>query len=171
MAGIPVWKVERNINYRRENTTQIHLYHTVNMAVMIYQFQDEIQSMQLNADTLSEIPIDLDPKEPDFYAVKKGEIAKEQDKPLLLEEAMSSIEDTNYLSEEDYILEMNKMNTWFTKSKGTLGFMVVASILVCLLIPFVLVVVIKYFGLKIHFGKMNSTLGKLVTNSKCIAVN
>ena len=94
MAGNPVWKVERNINYCRENTTQIHLYHTVNMAVMIYQFQDEIQSMQLNADTLSEIPIELDPKEPDFYSVKKGEVAKEQDKPLLLEEAMSSIEDT-----------------------------------------------------------------------------
>ena len=35
MAGNPVLKVERNINYCRENTTQIHLYHTVNMAVMI----------------------------------------------------------------------------------------------------------------------------------------
>ena len=128
MAGNPVWKVERNINYCKENTTQIHLYHTVNMAVMIYQFQDEIQSMQLNADTLSEIPIELDPKEPDFYSVRKGEIAKEQDKPLLLEEAMSSIEDTKYLSGEDYILEMNKMNTWFTESNGTLGFMLVASI-------------------------------------------
>ena len=44
MAGNPVWKVERNINHCRENTTQIHLYHTVNMAVMIYQFQDEIQT-------------------------------------------------------------------------------------------------------------------------------
>ena len=124
--------------------------------------------MQPNADTLSEIPIDLDPKEPDFYSVKKGEIAKEQDKPLLLEEAMSSIEDTKYLSGEDYILEMNKMNTWFTESNGTLGFMLVASILVCLLIPLVLVVVIKYFGLKIHFGKMNSTLGKLVATASAL---
>ena len=26
MAGNPVWKVERNINYCKENTTRIHLY-------------------------------------------------------------------------------------------------------------------------------------------------
>ena len=71
MAGNPVWKVERNINYCRENTTQIHLYHTVNMAVMIYQFQDEIQTMQLNADTLSPVPIELDPQEPQFQEVEK----------------------------------------------------------------------------------------------------
>ena len=71
MAGNTVWKVERNINYCRENTTQIHLYHTVNMAVMIYQFQDEIQSMQLSADTLSPIPIEIDLKQPGFYSVTK----------------------------------------------------------------------------------------------------
>ena len=164
MAGNPVWKVENC----RENTTQIHLYHTVNMAVMIYQFQDKIQSMQLSADTLSPIAIEIDPKEPDFYSVTKGEIAKEQRKSLLLEEAMSSIEDTKYLSGENYILEMNKMNTWFTESNGTMGFMLVANILACLLIPLVLVVLIKYFGLKVHFGKMNSTLGKLVTTASAL---
>ena len=89
------------------------------MAVMIYQFQEEIKTMKLSADTLSPVPIELDPKEPGFYSVKKGEVAKEQDKPLLLEEAMASIEETKYLSSEDYILEMNKMNTWFTESNGT----------------------------------------------------
>ena len=128
MAGNPVWKVERNINYCRENTTQIHLYHTVNMAVMIYQFQKEIQSMQLSADTLSPMPIELDPEEPTFQEAHNSEIAKEQGKPLLLEEAMSSITETKYLSGEDYVLEMNKMSRWFTESNGTLGFMFVACI-------------------------------------------
>ena len=71
MACNPVWKVERNINYCRENTTQIHLYHTVNMAVMIYQFQDEIKTMKLSADTLSPVPIELDPKEPEFFFNKE----------------------------------------------------------------------------------------------------
>ena len=170
MAGNPVWKVERNINYCRENTMQIHLYHTVNMAVMIYQFQEEIKTMKLSADTLSPVPIELDPKEPGFYSVKKGEVAKEQDKPLLLEEAMASIEETKYLSSEDYILEMNKMNTWFTESNGTMGFMLVASIVVCFLIPLVVLIVVKYFGLKVHFGKMNSTLGKLVTTASALQV-
>ena len=149
MAGNPVWKVERNINYCRENTTQIHLYHTVNMAVMIYQFQEEIKTMKLSADTLSPVPIELDPKEPGFYSVKKGEVAKEQNKPLLLEEAMASIEETKYLSSEDYILEMNKMDTWFTESNGAMGFMLVASIVVCFLIPLVILIVVKYFGLRI----------------------
>ena len=60
------------------------------------------------------------------------------------------------------------MNTWFTESNGTLGFMLVASILVCLLIPLVLVIAVKYFGLKIHFGKMNSTLSKLVTTASAL---
>ena len=170
MAGNPVWKVERNINYCRENTMQIHLYHTVNMAVMIYQFQEEIKTMKLSADTLSPVPIELDPKEPGFYSVKKGEIAKEQDKPLLLEEAMASIENTKYLSSEDYILEMNKMNTWFTESNRTMGFMLVVSIVVCFLIPLVILIVVKYFGLKVHFGKMNSTLGKLVTTASALQV-
>ena len=124
--------------------------------------------MQLNADTLSEIPIGLDPKEPYFYLAEKSEIAKDKGKPLLLEEAMSSIKDTKYLSGEDYILEMNKMNNWFTESNGTIGFMLVASIITCLLIPLVLVVVVKYFGLKVDFGKMNSTLGKLVTTASAL---
>ena len=97
--------------------------------------------------------------------IQKGEVAKEQGKPLLLEKAMSSIEDTKYLSGEDYILEMNKMSTWFTESNGTLGFMLVASVLVITLIPLVILVVMKYFGLKVHFGKMNSTLSKLVTTA------
>ena len=48
---------------------------------------------------------------------------------------MSSIEDIKYLSGEDYILEMNIMSTWFTEFHGTLGFMLVANILVILLIP------------------------------------
>ena len=111
MAGNPVWKVERNINYCRENTTQIHLYHTVNMAVMIYQFEDEIQTMQLSVDTLSPVPIELDPDEPAFQEAEKDKIAKQQGKPLLLEEAMSSIKDTKYLTGEDYVLEMNSVDT------------------------------------------------------------
>ena len=81
---------------------------------------------------------------------------------------MSSIQDTKYLSGEDYILEMNKMNTWFTELDGTMGFMLGATILACLLIPLVLVVLIKYFGLKVHFGKMNSSLGNLVTTASAL---
>ena len=86
------------------------------MAFMIYQFQKEIKTMQFGADTLSLVPIELDPTEPDFNCVEKGQVAKEQRKFLLLQEAMSSNEDTKYLSGEDYILEMNKMSTWFTES-------------------------------------------------------
>ena len=81
---------------------------------------------------------------------------------------MASIEKTKYLSIEDYILEMNKMNTWFTESNGTMGFMLVASIVVCFLIPLVVLIVVKYFGLKVHFGKMNSTLGKLITTASTL---
>ena len=99
------------------------------MAVMIYQFQKEIQSMQLSADTLSPMPIELDPEEPTFQEVQNSKVAKEQGKPLLLEEAMSSITETKYLSGEDYVLEMNKMSKWFTESNGTLGFMFVACII------------------------------------------
>ena len=168
MAGNPVWKVERNINYCRENTTQIHLYHTVNMAVMIYQFEDEIQSMELSADTLSPVPIELDPDEPAFQEAEKDRIAKQQGKPLLLEEAMSSIADTKYLTGEDYILEMNSVDTWFTESNGIFGFILVASILVCIFIPLVIFIMVKYFGLKVHFGKMNSTLSKLVTTATAL---
>ena len=168
MAGNPVWKVERNINYCRENTTQIHLYHTVNMAVMIYQFEDEIQSMELSADTLSPVPIELDPEEPTFQEVEKDKIAKQQGKPLLLEEAMSSIVDTKYLTGEDYILEMNSLDTWFTELNGIFGFILVASVLVCIFIPLVIFIMVKYFGLKVHFGKMNSTLSKLVTTATAL---
>ena len=134
----------------------------------MYQFQEEIKTMQLCADTLSPVPIKLDYTKPGFYLVEKGEVAKEQGKPLLLEEAMSSIEDTKYLLGEDYILEMNKVSTWFTESNGTLGFMLVASILVILMIPLVILVVMKYFVLKVHFGKMNLTLSKLVTTASAL---
>ena len=35
-------------------------------------------------------------------------------------------------------------------------------------IPLVLLMVIKYFGLKVHFEKMNSTLSKLVTTASAL---
>ena len=89
-------------------------------------------------------------------------------KPLLLEEAMSSIVDTKYLTGEDYILEMNSVDTWFTESNGIFGFFLVASVLVCIFIPLVIFIIVKYFGLKVHFGKMNSTLSKLVTTATAL---
>ena len=49
---------------------------------------------------------------------------------------MSSIVDTKYLTGEDYILEMNSLDTWFTESNGIFGFILVASVLVCIFIPF-----------------------------------
>ena len=124
--------------------------------------------MELSADTLSPVPIELDPEEPTFQEVEKDKIAKQQGKPLLLEEAMSSIVDTKYLTGEDYILEMNSVDTWFTELNGIFGFILVASVLVCIFIPLVIFIMVKYFGLKVHFGKMNSTLSKLVTTATAL---
>ena len=81
---------------------------------------------------------------------------------------MSSIVDTKYLTGEDYILEMNSLDTWFTESNGIFGFILVASVLVCIFIPLVIFIMVKYFGLKVHFGKMNSTLSKLVTTATAL---
>ena len=135
---------------------------------MMYQFEDEIKTMQLSADTLSPVPIDLDPDEPTFQEAEKDKIAKQQGKLLLLEEAMSSIVDTKYLTGEDYILQMNDVDTWFTDSNGIFGFILVASVLVCIFIPLLVFIIVKYFDLKVHFGKMNSTLSKLVTTATAL---
>ena len=40
--------------------------------------------------------------------------------------------------------------------------------IVVILVPLVIVVLVKYFGLKVHFGKMNSTLSKLVTTATAL---
>ena len=121
--------------------------------------------MQVSADTLSLVQIKLDPDEPTFQEAEKDKIAKQQGKPLLMEEAMSSIVDTNYLTGEDYILEINSVDTWFTDSNGIFGFILIGSVLVCIFIPLVVFIIVKYFGLKVHFGKMNPTVSKLVTTA------
>ena len=168
-AGNPVWKVERNIDYCTDNKTGLTLYHTVNMAVMIYQFNKQLDNLTLKGDYLSLKPTNLDPVEPEFKKISKIDIAKRRNKPLLLEEAMTSVgENVKYLTGEDYNLAMNTLDSWFTEDNSILGFMFVACIVVLVLIPLVFIVLVKYFGLKVHFGKMNSTISKLVTASSVL---
>ena len=170
MAGNPVHKVERNIAHCTTNNTHIHLYHTVNMAVMSYQFKDKVKKLNLTANSLMKVPIELDPVEPVLQTVKSSEVAKSRKgKPLLLKDAMTAVDQVKYLTGEDYTMDMNKLYNWFTGDNSIFGFMFIACLVTIILIPILIFIAVKYLGLKVHFGKLNSTVGKLVTAASAVS--
>ena len=167
-AGQPVWKIEQNIVHCNASDTKLNLKYTVNLAVMIYQFKKELDNSSLTSLTLLSKPLDLDPIEPKSIKVTEDDILPEIGlEPLAMEKAMKNYEDTRYKSHIDYMLDLNNLETWFTGDNSVFGAMFVGCILTFFLIPVIIIILVKYFGLKIHFRKLNSAVGRIlaVTNA------
>ena len=81
---------------------------------------------------------------------------------------MQNILYKRFATKQDYALAMNNPTTWFNVDNKWYGFMAIGTILAVLLIPVVIFVLIKFFGLKFQFDKISATLTKLLTMIKVI---
>ena len=164
------WYVEENIIHcNSERDTEIQLFYSVNMAVMIYQFIQKMREDGISDMTLYKQQVDFDPIEPFVLSVTNDEILEDVTQPvgLVLKEAMQDIEQRRFATKEDYALAEFDMQNWFSKDSPNkiMIFMVIASCLTVIVTLGLVYLAIKVFGLKVQFGRINGGLAKILTGS------
>ena len=164
------WYVEENIIHcNSERDTEIQLFYSVNMAVVIYQFIQRMKEDGISDMTLYKQQVDFDPIEPFVLTITNEEILKDVTQPvgLVLQEAMQDIEQRRFATKEDYALAEFDVQNWFSKDSPNkiMIFMVIASCLTVIVTLGLVYLAIKVFGLKIQFGRINGGLAKILTGS------
>ena len=148
------WYIQENIVYCTDKVdTKIDLYYTVNMAVMIYQFEDQISKQEVTDITLYRNPIEYDSLEPLIFLEEEDEILGQDFPAVFLKETMENILYKRFATKQDYALAMNNPTNWFNVDNKWYGFMAIETILAVLFIPVVIFVLVKFFGLKFQFEK------------------
>ena len=142
--------IQENIVYCTEQIdTKIDLYYTINMAVMIYQFEDKINKQEVTDITLYRQPIEYGSLEPLKVMEEENEILGQDCPVVSLKETMQNILHKGFATKQDYALAMNNPTNWFNGDNKWYGFMAIGTILVILFIPVVIFVLIKFFGSEI----------------------
>ena len=163
------WYIQENIVYCTDKVdTKIDLYCTVNMAVMIYQFEDKISKQDVTDITLYREPIEYDSLEPIIVLEEEDEILGQDCPAVPLKETMENILYKRFATKQDYALAMNNPTNWFNGDNKWYGFMAIGTILAVLFIPVVIFILVKFFGLKFQFDKTSATITKLLTMVKVI---
>ena len=136
------------------------------MAVMIYQFEDKISKQELTDITLYREPIEYDSLEPIIVLEEEDEILGQDCPAVSLKETMQNILYERFATKQDDALAMNNHINWFNGDNKWYGFMAIGTILAVLFIPVVILVLVKFFGLKFQFDKTSASITKLLTMIK-----
>ena len=163
------WYIQENIAYcKEEPDTKIDLKYTVNMAVMIYEFEGVIKAQGITDVSLYDQPLEFDPIEPIIIVESEEEVLDEHVSSVYLEEAMKDVTVKRYATKQDYAMAMNDPTNWFGGDNKWLGFMAICAILTIVLIPVILLILRKYFGMNTDIQRINSTIAKFVGLAKII---
>ena len=161
-AGDPVWKIESNIAHCQDTQRAFSVYFTYNMAVMIYQFQEELLKNSITSETLeTSMPV-WDPIEPKVINVKDNDVINQNNEPVNMRDVMNEIMENRYLTESDYASDMNNVNTWFSRNNYIFGILLIGLICCVLFIPLILYILKKYIKVNLDFKKINTKLGTLL---------
>ena len=164
------WYLEANIAYCTEDpdnpSTQLTLYYTVNMATVIYQFQEKLKTEGITDLTLFTEQIPFDAKEPDLIVEEDTYVLQDTSPAVNYKEVMEDFAMRCYLSKPDLAMSMAEPSHWFGGHNSWLTFVGVAAVLVVVLIPFLLFTLCKYCGFRFQFQKVNSILEKLLILNK-----
>ena len=170
------WYLEANIAYCTEDpnnpSTQLMLYYTVNMATVIYQFQEKLKTEGITDLTLFTEQIPFDAKEPALIVEEDTYVLQDTSPAVNYKEVMEDFAMRCYLSEPDLAMPITEPSHWFGGHNswltfvGVVTFVGVAAVLMVVLIPFLLFTLYKYFGFRFQFQKVNSILAKLLILNK-----
>ena len=164
------WYLEANIAYCAEDpdnpSTHLMLYYTVNMATVIYQFQEKLKTEGITDLTLFTEQIPFDAKEPDLIVEEDMYVLQDTSPAVNYKEVMEDFAMRCYLSKPDLAMSMAEPSHWFGGHNSWLTFVGVAAVLVVVLIPFPLFTLYKYCGFRFQFQKVNSILAKLLILNK-----
>ena len=164
------WYLEANIAYCAEDpnnpSTQLILYYTVNMATVIYQFQEKLKTEGITDLILFTEQIPFDAKEPDLIVEEDTYVLQDTSPAVNYKEVMEDFAMRCYLSKPDLAMSMAEPSHWFGGHNSWLTFVGVAAVLVVALIPFLLFTLYKYCGFRFQFQKINYILAKLLILNK-----
>ena len=154
------WYLEANIAYCAEDpdnpSTHLKLYYTVNMATVIYQFQEKLRTEGITDLTLFNEQIPFDAREPDLIVEEDSYVLHDTSPAVNYQEVMEDFAMRRYLSKPDLAMSMGEPSHWFGGHNSWLTFVGVTAVLVVVLIPFLLFTLYKYCGFRFQFQKINS---------------
>ena len=120
------WYLEANIAYCAEDpdnpSTQLTLYYTVNMATVIYQFQEKLKTERISDLTLFTEQVPLDAKEPDLIVEEDTYVLQDTSPAVNYQEVMEDFAMRHYLSKPDLAMSMADSSHWFGGHNSWLTF-------------------------------------------------
>ena len=157
------WYIQENIIYcTDEPSTDLQLKYTVNMAVMLYQFEERIKDQSITDLTLYEEPAKVDPKEPVVLVEENPDVLDKSQAYVSLREAMDDVQRRRYATKQDAALANDNPENWFRGDNKPFGFVVIGTSLAVLSIPVIYILVVKFFGLKASVQNSSKAITKIL---------
>ena len=161
------WFIQENIVHcEDEASSDLQLYYTVNMAVMIYDFIKEIEEDEVRDISLYEEPVKYDPVEIDLVDVKTEKVIGETYERLAFKRVMKNRESKLYANKIDYLMDTNDASNVFS------GHNKYQTILFIGIIIFVIILIVclfgKFLGLNSHFQNILATINKITASIKTL---
>ena len=150
------WHIQENIVHcEGEASSDLQLYYTVNMAVMIYDFIKEIEEAEVRDVSLV-----------DLVDVKTDEVIGDTYERLAFKRVMRNRDNRLYANKIDYLMDTNEASDVFS------GHNKYKTILFIVIIIFVVTLIAclfgKFLGLNSHFQKILATVNKITASIKSL---
>ena len=161
------WFIQENIVHcEDEASSDLQLYYTVNMALMIYDFIKEIEVAEVRVISLYEEPVNYDPVEIDLVDVKTDKVIGETYERLAFKRVMKNRDNRLYANKIDYLMDTNDASNVFS------GHNKYQTILFIGIIIFVIMLTVclfgKFLGLNSHFQNILATVNKITASIKTL---
>ena len=161
------WYLEANIAYcTQEPSTELTLYYTVNMATIVYQFQEKLKTDGITDQTLFTEKIGFDAVEPNLVIEEDSTVLEDTSPAVDYKEVMQDFESRQFLSKLDLAMSMFDASHWLDGHNSWQTFVGISAIMVITLIPFIMFTLYKYWGVRFQSQKANSILAKLLVLNK-----
>ena len=160
------WYLEANLAYcRQEPTNELTLYYTVNMATILYQFQEKLKKDRITDQTMFINKIGFGAEEPNLIVETDSAVVEETSPAVDYKEVIQDYESKRYLSKPDLAMPITDATHWLDGHKSLLTSVDISAIMVITLILFIMFTLYKYCGVKFQFQKISTILAKpLVLN-------
>ena len=161
------WYIQENIVHcEGEASSDLHLYYTVNMAVMIYDFIKEIEEAEMRDISPYAEPVKYDPVKIDLVDIKTDKVIGDTCERLAFKRVMKNRDNRLYANKIDYLMDTNEASDVFS------GHNKYQTILFIIIIIFVVMLIVclvgKFLGLNSHFQKILAIVNKITASIKTL---
>ena len=161
------WYIQENIVHcEEEASSDLQLYYTVNMAVIIYDFLKETEEAEVRDISLCAETVKYDPVEIDLVDIKTDKVIGDTYQRLAFKRVMKNRDNRIYANKIDYMMDTNDASDVFS------GHNKYQTILFILIFIFVVILIIcvfgKFLGLNSHFQKILATVNKIIASIKTL---